>query len=65
MGKLLNVENDWDGEVECPNVMGSCCLISEEWLAAAAKGLNIGKAAGPTGVVCDEGIWGFWYKVDD
>ena len=27
--KLLNVENDWDGEVDCPEVMGPCCLISE------------------------------------
>ena len=23
MEKLLNVENDWDGEVDCPEVMGS------------------------------------------
>ena len=30
MEKLLNVENDWDGEVDCPEVMGSHCLISEE-----------------------------------
>ena len=22
MEKLLNVENDWDGEVDCPEVMG-------------------------------------------
>ena len=22
MEKLLNVENDWDGEVDCPGVMG-------------------------------------------
>ena len=30
MEKLLNVENDWDGEVDCPEVMGPHCLISEE-----------------------------------
>ena len=23
MEKLLNVENDWDGEVDCPEVMGA------------------------------------------
>ena len=38
MEKLLNVENEWDGEVDCPEVTGSCCLISEEEVAAAIKG---------------------------
>ena len=52
MEKLLNVENDWDGEVDCLEVMGPHCLISEE-VAAAMKGLKIGKAAGPTGVVSE------------
>ena len=28
--------------------MGPCCLISEEEIAAAIKGIKIGKAAGPT-----------------
>ena len=51
MEKLLNVENDWDGEVDCPGLMGPCCLISEEEVEAAIKGLKIGKAASPTGVV--------------
>ena len=32
MEKLLNVENDWDGEVLCTEVMGAHCLISEEEL---------------------------------
>ena len=41
MEKLLNVENDWD------------CHISEEEVSAAIKGLKIGKAAGPTGVVSE------------
>ena len=27
MEKLLNVENDCDGEVDCPEVMGPHCLI--------------------------------------
>ena len=53
MEKLLNVENDWDGEVDCPEVMGPHCLISEEEVEAAIKGLKIGKAAGPTGVVSE------------
>ena len=35
MEKPLNVENDWDGEVDCPEVMGPHCLISEEEVAAA------------------------------
>ena len=51
MDKLLNVEHDWDGDLDCPEVMGPCCLISEEEVAAAIKKLKIGKAAGPTGVV--------------
>ena len=51
MEKILNVENDWDCEVDCPEVMGPRCLISEEEVAAAIKGFKIGKAAGPTGVV--------------
>ena len=37
MEKLLNVENDWDGEVDCTEVMGPCCLISEEVVASAIK----------------------------
>ena len=53
MEKVLNVENDWDGEVDCPEVMGPHCLISEEEVAAAIKGLKIEKAAGPTGVVSE------------
>ena len=51
MDKLPNVENNWDGGVDCPEVMWSCCFISEEEVAAAIKGLKIGKASGPTGVV--------------
>ena len=53
MEKLLNVENDWDGEVDCHEVMGRHCLISEEEVAAAIKRLKIGKAAGPNGVVSE------------
>ena len=53
MEKLLIVENDWDGEVDCHEVMGPHCLISEEEVAAAIKRFKIGKAAGPTGVVSE------------
>ena len=53
MKKLLNVENDWDDKADCPEVMGLCCLILEEEVAAAIKGLKMGKAAGPTGVVSE------------
>ena len=53
MEKLLNVENDWDGEVDCPEVMVPRCLISVEEVAAAIKGFKMGKAAGPTGVVSE------------
>ena len=53
MEKLLNVENDWDGEVDCPEVVGPRCPISEEEVSAANKGLKMGKAAGPTGVVSE------------
>ena len=47
MENPLNVENDCDGEVDCPGVMGPHCLISEEEVAAAIKGFKIGKTAGP------------------
>ena len=49
MEKLLNVENDWDGEVDCPEVMGPHCLISEEEVAAAIKGLKNWKSS-----------WSYW-----
>ena len=39
--------------MECPEVMGTRCLISEEGVSAAIKGLRMGKAAGPT-VVASE-----------
>ena len=53
MENLLNVENYWNGEVDCPEVLGPCCLITEEEVAVAINGLKIGKAAGPTGVVSE------------
>ena len=44
MVKLLNVVTDWDDEVDCPEVMESFCLISEEEVAGAIKGFTSGKA---------------------
>ena len=55
-GELLNVENDWDGEVNCPGVMEPCCLISKEEVKSAIKGLHIGNVAGPSGVVSENFI---------
>ena len=40
-------------KVDCPEVMVPRCLISEVDVAAAIKGLKMGKAAGPTGVVSE------------
>ena len=53
MEKLLNVENDCDGEVDCHEVMGPCCLISEEEVAVDIIGLKIGNTAGSTGLVSE------------
>ena len=53
MEKLLNVKNDWDSEVDCPEVMGPCCLISEEGVAATFKGLKMGNVSGPPDVVSE------------
>ena len=41
MEKLLNVKIDWDGELDCPEMMVPRCLISEEEVAAAIKRLKI------------------------
>ena len=64
MEKRIHVENDWDGEVGCPEVMEPCCLISEEYVAAATKGIKKWKTAVPTDIVSGmvKGIWWFWYQ---
>ena len=51
MEKLLNVENELDGGIGCPEVLCPWCVISEEVVATAIKGIHIGKAVGPTDVV--------------
>ena len=35
--KLVNVENDWDGKVDCPEVMGPWCLIWKKRLHQLSK----------------------------
>ena len=40
MEKILNIEKDCEGDVDCPEVMGPCCLISEEEVVSAIKGLK-------------------------
>ena len=52
MEKLLNVENDLDGKVDCPEVMGPYCLISERGQSSYQRIKN-SKAAGLTAVVSE------------
>ena len=40
MEKLLNVENGWDGDVHCNEVIGHCCPMSEEEVVVVIKGLK-------------------------
>ena len=35
--KLLNVENDWDGEVDCPEVMGPIVSFRKKRLLRLLK----------------------------
>ena len=37
MEKLKHVENDWDGKLDCHEVMCPYCLISEEEIAVTIK----------------------------
>ena len=37
MEKLLNVENDWDGEVDCPEVMGPVVSFQKKRLQQLLK----------------------------
>ena len=40
--RFFNVENDCDGEVAGPEILGPCCLIAEE--EVVINGLKTGKA---------------------
>ena len=37
MKKLLNVENDWDGDVDCPEVMGPVVSFRKKRLQQLSK----------------------------
>ena len=43
MNKLLNVENDWDGEVDCAEVMWPCCLFRKKRLQRLSPDLKLEK----------------------
>ena len=50
MEKLLNVENNWDGQVECDKVIGPKCHVDAKEVSKAMSKMKCGKAAGPSGV---------------
>ena len=53
MEKLLNVENEWDGIVDCDKTHGPCCQITKAEVTKALHEMKQGKAAGPMGVVSE------------
>ena len=53
MEKLLNEENQWDGEVEGEIKEGPECEINKEEVSRAMRRLGRGKAAGQSGVVIE------------
>ena len=53
MDRLLNVENNWDGDVGSDKVEGECCPIMAAEVLRALKAMKEGKAAGPSGVVTE------------
>ena len=53
MEKLLNEENEWDGNVEAENIEGPIREISYEEVEKAVRKMKLGKAAGPSGVMAD------------
>ena len=48
-GEASKCREDWDGEVDCPELMGTYCLISEGEVAAAIKEMKI-----------VQNIWSYW-----
>ena len=53
MEKLMNEENEWDGEVSALPVQGPGCQLTVEEFSRALKKCKSGKAAGPSGVTTD------------
>ena len=63
--KLLYIENDWHGDMDCPEVIGPCCLISEDVEAAIIWKKRKFGLSYRWSEWDNEGIWWFWYKVAD
>ena len=49
----MNVENDWDGEVDYVPVEGPWEKVTEKEVWEALKRMKKGKAAGPSEVSCE------------
>jgi len=62
MERLLNVENEWDSNIESNPVLGPAEKITEKEVEEAIRAMKSRKAGGPTGVVGDmlkaAGSWG-------
>lgn len=50
MSTLMNVENDWDGDIECPTVKGPWMHFSEDEVRSAMSNVKKKKAPGPSDV---------------
>ena len=57
MEKLMNEENDWDGDVECNPIQGPRGLLTEEEFKAALAQCASGKAAGPSCIATEMADW--------
>ena len=53
MEKLLNEENEWDGEVEAGKKEGPECEICKEVVERVMRRMKTGKAAGQSGIVTE------------
>ena len=53
MEKLMNEENDWDGEVISTPVEGPRCHLSNSQFEKSLKKCKSGKAAGPSGATTE------------
>ena len=53
MEKLMNEENNWDGEVSCEPVQGPLCQLAESEFVKAIAKCSSGKATGPSGVAIE------------
>ena len=53
MEHLMNVENPWDGHIECKVKEGPRCLISQAEVTSALLHSNRGKSTGPSGVATE------------